>query len=1160
MGDGSNWRVKTYPSSYLAVACLVAALGLHPACRGASPSESLKTLQVPAGFKVDLVASEPLIDAPVAFDWAPDGRLWVVEMRDYPLGMDNHGKPGGRIMLLKDTNGDGKYDTATVFLDNLLFPNGVMSWEKGVLITCAPDIIYAEDTDGDGRADNRVVLFSGFGEANPQHRVNGLRWGLDNWVYCANGDFTPERTYESTDQMKATGGGFSATQGEDLLRLATAGASIRSTKTDKAYNIRNRDFRIRPDEGLLDAQTGQAQFGRDRDNWGEWFGCNHENPIWHFALDDYYLRRNPHVNYPPSRVVMPPDLTYPATTTGRGTGAALNAGGNSFTSSCSVMVYRDELLGKEFTENSFTCEPVYNLVHREVLIPERTTFTSHRAADEPHQEFFASTDMMCSPVMVRTGPDGALWIADMYRKVLEHPHWLAPDWERTIDVRAGAGQGRIYRVYPENRAPRRWPNLANLDSAGLARELENSNGWVRDKAQQLIIERHDKSQIAMLEQMATEGGTALGRLHALCTLDGLDALKPATVIGALRDSDPGVRRHAVRLTESTSRHTPEVEKVLANMVADSDSRVRMQLANSLGFCTSSICADALAKLLIDNATDPYIVAAAASSLNSSNLAVVASAVHTSAASVPPQVSLAVLQSAFGFHDDSAAATVLQGIVGTENAPLKTTQVEALASWLDSLQQGNTSLTKLAAHARPALRRELRRLSLVFSASRKQVSNPESAIAERVTAVRLLGRGDDRPDDVNTLMDLLQPESPDQLQIAAVTALGRFADAEALTRMIGSWPNFTPKLRMQVLDVLTNRKGGSEIIAKALDEKIVQAQEIPLVVRQRLAEDPSPVVRARIETLFADRIDQNRKKVVEAYGRATRLKGNPAHGLRLFGKVCSTCHQLGVVGTAIGPDLATDRDKPIDWFLTSILDPSRAVEPRFTSYLVTTKDGVSFTGILLDEGTTSITLVGATGDRHEILRSNIDSMICTGKSLMPEGFESQFKEQDIADIIAFLKTQTPPPRTVEYNRPALVRPQSDGSLRLLAGNCQIFGDTIHIEETQQCLGWWNTPSDSAVWTVEVPARGHYAVLLNWSCDDGSAKNQFEIAADGATLHRKVTSTGGWDTYHEQKIGEIPLEAGTSMVTIKARGDIAAGTYLFDLKQVLLKPIDAKRSTN
>src|SRR6478736_5962429 len=396
--DASKRRTDISAAIYLILGSLLLALVGQVECLGVSPDESLKSLHVPAGFKVDLVASEPLIDAPVAFDWSPDGPLWVVEMRDYPVGMDNHGKPGGRIVCLTDKDGDGKYDSATVFLDNLLFPNGVMSWGKGVLITCAPDIIYAEDTDGDGKADKRVVLFSGFGEANPQHRVNGLRWGLDNWVYCANGDFAPERDFASYGKQDSTDSGFSATQSDDLRRLAVAGAEIRSSRTGKSFNIRNRDFRIRPDEGLLDPQTGQAQFGRDRDNWGNWFGCNHNTPIWHFALDDYYLRRNPYVNYPASRVVMPPALTYPAATTGRGTGSALSEGGNSFTSSCSVMVYRDKLFGKDFIENSFTCEPVYNLVHREVLVPEGTTFTSRRAPGEERTEFLASTDTMFSPV------------------------------------------------------------------------------------------------------------------------------------------------------------------------------------------------------------------------------------------------------------------------------------------------------------------------------------------------------------------------------------------------------------------------------------------------------------------------------------------------------------------------------------------------------------------------------------------------------------------------------------------------------------------------------------------------------------------------------------------------------------------------------------------
>jgi putative heme-binding domain-containing protein len=487
-------------------------------------------------------------------------------------------------------------------------------------------------------------------------------------------------------------------------------------------------------------------------------------------------------------------------------------------------------------------------------------------------------------------------------------------------------------------------------------------------------------------------------------------------------------------------------------------------------------------------------------------------------------------------------------------------METLASWLDTLEQSNNSIAKLKEQSPPKLRDELHRLNRVFESCREIAKNAKAPLVDRIAAVRLLGRGTDRSKDSAVLMELLVPESPDELQSASVTALVRFADVEALTRLIAAWPGFTPKLRMHLLDALMNQKGGSKVVTDALYEKIVQPQEIPLVVRQRLSEDPSPDIRARAQELFVDRIDSNRNKVVTAYEPATHLKGDPRHGLRLFGNTCSTCHQLGVVGTAIGPDLTTVRDKPPEWFLPAILDPSRAVEPRFMNYLVVTKDGVSITGVLLEEGGTSLTLVGTNGERHVVLRSNIDEMSCTGKSLMPEGFESQLKVQDVADIIAFLKTQAPPPKTVEYNHPALVRPESDGSFRLIPSNCQIFGNEIHIESTQQCLGWWNNRADAAVWTLDVPRPGRYAVILNWSCDDGSAKNVFVIAIDGAVLRRKVTSTGSWDTYREKKIGEISIEAGVSTLTVKARNGLAEGTYLFDLKQVLLQPIDAKSSTN
>ena len=225
-------------------------------------------IEVPEGFEVQLVAAEPLVMDPVAMDWGADGRLWVVEMADYPLGIAGQSRPGGRVRCLQDVDRDGIYDRSTLWIDHLSTPTGIIAWRQGVLISAAPDILYVEDTDGDGQADHQEVLYTGFNQGNQQHRVNGFCWGLDNWLYLANGD---------------------------------SGGVIVSKKTGQQVDIQGRDVRIRPDEGLIEAIEGQTQFGRSRDDWGNWFGCNNPNPALHYVLADRYLKRNPHFAPPPAR-------------------------------------------------------------------------------------------------------------------------------------------------------------------------------------------------------------------------------------------------------------------------------------------------------------------------------------------------------------------------------------------------------------------------------------------------------------------------------------------------------------------------------------------------------------------------------------------------------------------------------------------------------------------------------------------------------------------------------------------------------------------------------------------------------------------------------------------------------------------------------------------
>jgi putative membrane-bound dehydrogenase-like protein len=236
---------------------------VEPPIKPRSPDEALRTLKVRDGFEVELVAAEPLVMDPVAIAWGPDGKLWVAEMADYPLGLDDKGKPGGRIKFLEDTDGDGRYDKATVLLDGVNFPNSVMPWRDGVLVTAAPEVFFAADRDGDGKADVRESLFVGFNEGNTQLRVNGLKWGLDNWVYLANG-------WSSKDP-------------------------VRSVKTHEKTEVSGRDMRIRPDEDILQAETGMTEYGRDRDDYGNWFGCDNSHPIWNFVLSERYTKRNPHV-------------------------------------------------------------------------------------------------------------------------------------------------------------------------------------------------------------------------------------------------------------------------------------------------------------------------------------------------------------------------------------------------------------------------------------------------------------------------------------------------------------------------------------------------------------------------------------------------------------------------------------------------------------------------------------------------------------------------------------------------------------------------------------------------------------------------------------------------------------------------------------------------
>lgn len=738
------------------------------------PEEALKTIRVPAGFEVELVVSEPLVVDPVAIDFAADGRLWVVEMHDYPSGLDGNYKPGGRVKVLSATN--GKFDRAQMLADDLPFPTGVMAWRKGALVCAAPDIIYIEDTDGDGKTDVRKKLYSGFSTENYQARVNGLRWGLDGWIYGAAGLF---------------------------------GGKITSHLTGKTHALSGRDFRIKPDTGEFEQVAGLSQQGRVRDDFGNWFGCDNGTWAWHFPIPDHYLGRNPAVAFPDLkvRIASEPNSNevYPISATLERFNDPDNA--NRATSACGIEIYRDTALGAEFYGNIFTPEPVHNLVHRLVVQPHGSTFKGVRAATEQNSEFIASTDNWFRPVEVRTGPDGALWIVDMYRYVIEHPRWISAERLAKLDVRAGSDKGRIYRVVKtgHSRHNRTW-NLERAEDFFLSETVaatDENNGVLRDLAHRLLLEREKESGPSPFS-------TPAGIVQTLHLRSQKGSLSDADLSGALTNAHSGVRIAALRLSEGRESMTAHIAK----LGDDSDPHVRLQAALTFGEFSNPEIGAALVKIALRAKDDPRIRAAVLSS-----------------------------------------------------APK---------------------------HAE-ALFKEARRA------------------------------------DAKPLLDGLK----------------------------------------RTLAASTN------------------APSAPLAII------PAP---AREKT--------DRSAVLKEYASVADLKGNANRGLILFADNCASCHSFRGLGHNLGPDVATYRGKPAADYIKAILDPNDVIEPRFATHEIETKEGHTFTGILTGENATSFTLAQPNSLSETLLRIELASIKATGVSLMPEGLEAALSPENMADLIAYLKTPDP----------------------------------------------------------------------------------------------------------------------------------------------------------
>jgi putative heme-binding domain-containing protein len=448
-----------------------------------------------------------------------------------------------------------------------------------------------------------------------------------------------------------------------------------------------------------------------------------------------------------------------------------------------------------------------------------------------------------------------------------------------------------------------------------------------------------------------------------------------------------------------------------------------------------------------------------------------------------------------------------------------------------------------------------RLGALLENALQLVGDRDADVERRIAAAALLGQ-DPRDDGATrlavqqALVELVAPAQPPELQSAAIDALAALGRPEAASELLSGWAGYTPSLRDRVLDAVLERESWTAKLLDAIERGDVQATQFSAARRATLLSHANNELRRRAERLLAVETPRSRDEVIAAHAPVLNLPGDRERGRTLFQKHCSACHLLEGVGHAHGPDLTALTDRSPQALLTAMLDPNRAIEDKFVSYIVATADGRTLTGILSEETSAAITLVDQQGEPQTILRQDLLELRSTGQSLMPEGLEKDLAHADLADVIGYVRQVGPPPKSFDGNRPRTIEPDESGVLMLPASAARIYGSTVIFEPQYGNLGYWSSEDDRAAWSVQVTAPASYRVVLDYACHQSSAGNAFVLEAADHQLTGVVESTGTWDDYREQSIGRLQLPAGPQEVVFRSAG--AVENALIDLRGIKLIP--------
>ena len=968
--------------------------------------ESIKHFVVPKGFHVELFVSEPQLGGkPICMTWDEQGRLWVAETYDYPNALQPPGQGRDRIRICEDTDGDWKADKFTVFAEGLSIPTSITFHRGGAIVQDGVRTLYLKDTDGDDVADERTVLLAGWNQRDTHGGVSNFQYGLDNWIWAMQG-YNPSRP-TPPDQA----------DDRDDLQFAAG------------------FFRFRPDDLEIEfiRSTNNNTWGLGISEEGIIFGstANRVPSVYMPIPNRYYERVR---GWTPSLVLdsMAENHFFkPITDNVR---QVDHHGG--YTAGAGHALYTARNYPREYWNRvAFVNGPTGHLVGTFIIKADGAGFRSRNLFN-----LLASDDEWSAPIMSEVGPDGNVWVIDWYNYIVQHnPTPRGFETGRGNAYRTDLRDkkhGRVYRIVRDDAHTPEQITLGAATADQLVAALQSTNMFWRKQAQRLLVERGKSDVLPTLfalvkDHRVDEIGLNTAAIHALWTIHGLGAFDGSNfqaeeiAVAALQHPSAGVRRNAVQVLPRTVDSTESI--VSADLLNDSDAQVRLAAMLALADLPPTQSAGAA---LVQAATDAKtqgdrwlgdaVVAAAAT--NDNSFLKSAAQLDSLPDSMNSQVRIIAEHYSRGAPVDTVSSLITSLVKA--NRQVSATIVEGLAAgWpgdkrpvLD--ERLESKLEELVNQLDIGGRGQLLKLTSVWGSKRlakysdqivagllHDLDNQQASIQLRAQAARrLLDFQSSTRSAVEEVLSRVTPRTDPALASAIVEALGGSQARELGTIVMENLDRFTPRVRQSAIGVLLSRRSAISALLDAMDRGDVQLAELSLDQRAALARHPDRSVRRQALRLLergGALPNADRQKVLEDLLPITEITGDPAAGKLVFTKTCAKCHRHGGEGSEVGPDLTGMAAHPKDELLTHIIDPNRSVEGNFRSYSVVTVDGLVLNGMLASESRTAIELFDAEGKKTTILREDIDELLGTQKSLMPEGVEKDHNRTELADLLEFL---------------------------------------------------------------------------------------------------------------------------------------------------------------